>query len=386
MKVNLSGVSIGKKEKDYVADVLKSGILSIGPYTEKFERMFEKYTGRKYAISVSSGTAGLFLLLKCFELTKNDEVITSPFSFVSSSNVIVHAGAHPQFCDIDKDTLCITHEKIEEKIEKDYLIRKSGPVNRKTGRTLKGILAVDIFGNMPDYKEIEKIAKKYGLFLIEDSCEALGSELNSKKSGIFGDGSVFAFYPNKQITTGEGGIVLVDDEKMNKLIRALRNQGRKDMDLWLQHSYMGYNFRIDEMSSALGVAQMERIEEILEKRRNKAEYYNKKLSLIDGVEIPYISDKQKNGWFVYVIKVSAKNRNRMMQYLMDKGVAVRPYFSPIHTQPYYKKTYGYKHGDFKITDSVSSQTIAIPFHTEIKRVEQDYVIDAIRSFFDKKIV
>lgn len=382
MKVNLSGISIGKKEREYVNDVLDSGILSIGPYTKKFEAMFEKYTGRKYAAAVSSGTAGLFLLLKTYGLTENDEVMTSPFSFVSSANVIVHAGAHPVFCDIESDTLCISNSTIEERISLNYRMTGRKLINKENGRRLRGILAVDIFGNMPDYEKISKTAEKYGLFLLEDSCESLGTICRGRKSGTWGDGSVFAFYPNKQITAGEGGMVLVDSEKSAELIRALRNQGRKDMDLWLQHSYMGYNFRIDEMSAALGAAQMERLDEIIEKRRSRADYYSLKLSEIKEVVVPYCSPDLLNGWFVYVIRVPRRDRNRLMEHLISNGVAVRPYFSPIHTQPYYKKTYGYKLNEFPVTSAVSFSTIAIPFHTEIKKSEQDYVVKMIRSFFE----
>ncbi len=237
---------------------------------------------------------------------------------------------------------------------------------------------------MPDYRFLRKIAKKYDLFIIEDSCEAFGSEYYGKKAGSFGHGSVLAFYPNKQITTGEGGMVLTDSKAIYEYVKAMRNQGRRDMDLWLNHSLLGYNYRIDEMSCAMGVAQMERINNILTKRNRAADYYLKKLKnikgLIPGIPNPY----GKTGWFVYVIRVNSKSRNRMMDYMISKGIGVRPYFTPIHMQPFYKKEFNYSNGDFPICEKVSSETIAIPFYTDIKRKEQDYVLKTIGDFINAK--
>lgn len=376
MKVNLSGVSLKGNELKYLKNILKTGILSIGKYTEEFEKRVSKFAGRKYGVSVSSGTAGLFLLLMNHNLNENDEVITSPFSFVASSNVIIHAGAVPKFCDIDEHTLCMSAEKLEKIIDTEYRMTNGKLINKKTKKHLRGVLAVDIFGNMCDYKKIERIVKKNGLFLIEDSCEAFGTEYAYGSAGSFGEASVFAFYPNKQITTGEGGMIVTDSKEIYMKMRALRNQGRKDMDLWLDHSYLGYNFRIDELSSAVGVAQMERVEEILDKRRTVAEYYDNELAKIKGVKIPYTPKSQKNGWFVYVIRVNERIRNKTMDSLIKNGISVRPYFTPIHTQPCYNK-FGYKLNDFPVTASVSAETIAIPFHTDIKRREQNYVIRKI---------
>ena len=380
MKVKLSGASITNKEKKYVMDVLNSGILSIGKYTEKFENKMKEFTGRKYAVAVSSGTAGLFLLLKYFGIGSNDDVITSPFSFVASSNVIVHAGANPVFCDIDSTTMCISAESIVSKIEEEYYIKEGKLLNRQTGNVLKGILPVDIFGIMPDYTMLNKIAKKYKIFIIEDSCEALGSDFNGKKAGSFGSGSVLAFYPNKQIATGEGGMVLTDDKKIYEYVKAMRNQGRRDMDLWLDHSYIGYNFRIDEMSSALGCAQMERIDGLLKAREKAAAYYTGKFREFDGI-MPAFENKYGNtGWFVYVISVDSNLRNRMMNYLIDKGIGVRPYFTPIHLQPCYGEKFGFTKGMFPICEETASRTIALPFYSEIRRKEQDYVIKCIKEF------
>ncbi len=382
MKVNLSGVSITSREKKYVCDVIKSGILSLGKYLVKFEKLVSEYTGRKYAIAVSSGTAGLFLLLKYYNLKKTDEIITTPFSFIASANVILHAGATPVFADIDEKTFCFSNESIESLIKSKYKLIKGKLINKDNGNTLRGLLPVDIFGIMPDYRFLEKIAKKYNLFIIEDSCEAFGSDYYGKKAGSFGHGSVLAFYPNKQITTGEGGMVLTDSKAIYEYVKAMRNQGRKDMDLWLNHSLMGYNFRIDEMSCAMGAAQMERLNNILTKRNGAAQYYFKKLKDIKGI-IPGIPNPYgKTGWFVYVIRVNKKHRNKMMDYMISKGIGVRPYFTPIHLQPFYRKEFDYSKGDFSICEKISNETIAIPFFTDIKRKEQDYVLKTIRDFIN----
>lgn len=382
MKVNLSGVSITKKEEKYVLDVLKSGILSLGKYLVKFERLIAEFTGRKYAIAVSSGTAGLFLLLKYYNLKKTDEILTTPFSFIASANVILHAGAVPVFADIDEKTFCLSNESIELLIKSKYKFIRGKLINRSNGNVLRGILPVDIFGIMPDYKFLKRIACKYNLFIIEDSCEALGSDYYGRKAGSFGQGSVLAFYPNKQITTGEGGMVLTDNKEIYEYVRAMRNQGRKEMDLWLNHSLLGYNFRIDEMSCAMGVAQMERINNILKKRDKVEQYYFRKLKRIENVIPGAANPYGKTGWFVYVIRVNAKIRNKMMSFMIKKGIGVRPYFTPIHMQPFFRKEFNFSKGEFPVCEKISKETIAIPFYTEIQRKEQDYVLETIGEFIN----
>jgi len=378
----LSGAWITSKEKEYVLEVLESGILSMGKFTRAFENQMTQFTRRQYAIAVSSGTAGLFLVLKSLGIGCNDEIITTPFSFISSANVIIHADGVPVFADISDQTLCIDPENIEELIAENYTKTAAGLKNKETGRILKGILPVDIFGVMPDYEKINKIAEDNELFVLEDSCEALGSEYGSLKAGSLGIASVLAFYPNKQITTGEGGIILTDDRTVADTCRALRNQGRSTMDLWLDHSLLGYNFRTDEMSTAVGVAQMERIDEILHKRDEAAEYYNREFSGDSHITLPPMNQFGRTGWFVYVIQVDSNKRNPLMHYLIDRNIGVRPYFTPIHLQKYYSRTYGYKLGDYPVTESVADRTLAIPFHSLISRQEQDYVINTIREFFN----
>ncbi|MFW6015660.1 MAG: DegT/DnrJ/EryC1/StrS family aminotransferase [bacterium] len=352
MSIPLSRPDIGYMEKKIVMEVLDSGWLSLGPKLEEFEKKVANYIGTRYAIAVNSGTSGLHLLIKSMNIGKGDEVITTPFSFIASSNCILYEGAVPVFVDIDPNTLCIDVNKIEDAI---------------TEKT-KAILPVDVFGQPANMTEIMNIARKYGLKVIEDSCEAIGAEHRSRKVGTYADGSVFAFYPNKQITTGEGGVIVTDNKEIAQCCRSLRNQGRSENGQWLEHIRLGYNYRLDEISCALGIVQLSRIEEILQKRSKIAEIYNSLLSKISDIKILSIDENTtKMSWFVYVIQLSKRiNRNKVMRYLIDKGVNCKPYFTPIHLQPFYVNKLGYKQGDFPVTEKVADSTLALPFFNNLK--------------------
>ncbi|HAF08165.1 MAG: DegT/DnrJ/EryC1/StrS aminotransferase [candidate division TA06 bacterium 32_111] len=384
MKIPLSNLYLKGNEKKYVDKLLKNGKLSMGEFTEKFENIFKDYIGRKFALVVSSGTAGLFLLLKASGIKDGDEIITTPFSFIASSNVILHSNATPVFVDIDEKTFCISSILIEEKIKKDYRKKGKNIVNKKSGKILKGVLSVDILGNVCDYEKLEELCKEYNLTLFEDSSESLGSEINGKRSGIFGKGSVFAFYPNKQITTGEGGIILTDDEKLYSYIKALRNQGRVEGDPNYIHRYLGYNFRVSDINSAIGFGQMEILDEILKKRNLVAKRYFKMLKDIDGIKLPSILKGQKNSWFLFYILVDPNIRDNFIDFLNRNGVSSKRYFYPIHLQPFYKTKFGYKRGDFPISEKISDQLIAIPFYTNMKYREQLYVYKKFKEFFERK--
>ncbi|WP_042683470.1 DegT/DnrJ/EryC1/StrS family aminotransferase [Anaerosalibacter massiliensis] len=365
MKVNLSGPDITQKEIDAVVQVMKSGILSIGPKIEEFEEKFKDYLGVKHAIGVNSGTSGLHLLVKAIDINEGDEVITTPFSFVSSTNCILFERAKPVFVDIDPKTFNIDIDKIEEKI---------------THRT-KAILPVDVFGQPLNMIKLRKIADKYGLKIIEDSCEALGSEYKGIKSGQLADGAVFAFYPNKQITTGEGGMIVTNDDHIAEMCRSLRSQGRAITGFWLHHERLGYNYRLSELHAALGTVQMERLDEILDKREEVAQMYNRKLKDVKGVNIPYIHpDVTRMSWFVYVIQVDKGiDRERVMEYLKKEGVGCRPYFTPIHIQPYIKETLGVDEKDYPISFDIGSRGIALPFYNNLKEKEIDYVAEKLKE-------
>lgn len=362
MKVPLSKPSIGEEEIKAVSEVLKSGNLSLGPKLPEFEEKFASYIGTKYAVAVSSGTSGLHLCMKLLNLKQGDEVITSPFSFIASANCILYEKAKPVFVDIKENDFNIDPDKIEEAI---------------TEKT-KAILPVHIFGKSTDMDKIKKIAEKYNLAIIEDACEAVGAKYQGKKVGSLGNFSVFAFYPNKQITTGEGGIITLNDEEKANLLKSLRNQGRSTMSsAWLAHDVLGYNYRLSDISCAIGIEQLKKIDYILEKRKQKAKLYNELLSELDVICPEFNEEKS---WFVYVIRV--KNRDHVMKKLIEKGVACRPYLPAIHLQPIYKKLFNYKEGDFPVCEKVSNSTLALPFFTEIIEEEINYVYNTLKEILE----
>lgn len=359
MKVNLGEPDITNKEINLVKEVLESGILSIGPKIDEFENKFKEYFNVKHAIGVNSGTSALHLLVRSLDIKDGDEVITTPFSFVASTNCILFERAKPVFVDIDEKTLNIDINKIEEKI---------------TDRT-KAILPVDVFGHPNNMTEIMKLAKKYNLKVIEDSCEAIGSEYKGIKSGTLADAGVFAFYPNKQITTGEGGMIITNNDNIAELCRSMRSQGRATTGLWLYHERLGYNYRMSEINAAVGIIQMERLKEIIDKRDKIAQIYNEKLKDIKGVTIPYVDSKVTNmSWFVYVIRLEDNiDRNKIIDYLTENGIACKPYFTPIHLQPYMRNMFGFKEGEIPITEKVGKSTIALPFYNNLNKTDIEYV-------------
>jgi len=366
--IPLSSPDITHKEIELLNKVLSTPYLSIGPQIIEFEKKIANYIGTKYAVAVNSGTSALHLCIKSLGIKDNDEVITTPFSFIASANCILFERAKPIFVDIDKNTLCIDADKIEEKI---------------TSKT-KAILPVHVFGHPCEMDEIIKIAKKHNLAVIEDACEAIGSEYKRKKVGSFGNIGVFAFYPNKQITTAEGGMIVTDDENIAKLCRSMRNQGKDEHNTWLSHKRLGYNYRMSELSASLGVVQMDRIDEILEKRQKVADIYNKKLNKIDGLKIPYIAQHVKMSWFVYVVildekKFSRKDRDNIMQELKEKGIACSNYFPPIHLEPFYAEMFGYKRGVFPVTEMISGLTIALPFYNNLQENEISFIVETLKE-------
>ncbi|MDP3999599.1 MAG: DegT/DnrJ/EryC1/StrS family aminotransferase [bacterium] len=354
MKYPIAKPYIGKKEEKYVLEVLRSGVLSMGLKTEKFEKKFAEFIGAKYACAVSSGTAGLHLALISAGIGKGDEVITTPFSFVASANAILYVGAKPVFVDIDPETYNIDPEKIEKKITK------------KT----KAILVVHIFGQSADMNSIVKIAKKRNLKIIEDACESLGAKYRGKNVGMFGESAVFAFYPNKQMTTGEGGMVVTNDKKVYELCRSLRNQGRLENAQWLDHVRLGYNYRLDEMSAALGIAQLEKIKFLISEKQKIAGWYDKYLSAYRNLaQVPIVVPGNVHTRFIYVVLIRNKNRNQVIKRLSRCGITAKPYFPSIHLFKFYRASFGYRPGDFPASELVSNKALALPFYIGLK--EQD---------------
>lgn len=379
--VPMSRPDINEDDQHAVLETLQTDYLSIGPKIRAFEKSFLDFTGAAFAVGVQSGTAGLHLCIRAAGISEDDLVITTPFSFVSSTNVILFEHAVPVFVDIDPRTGNIDPLQVEQvaaDITSNDPVKKNRWLPRNYGKqagSLKAILPVDVFGQPADYDSLQEIADKYGLSLIEDSCEALGAEYKGKKAGRFGDFGVFAFYPNKQITTGEGGMVVTDDRRYADILCALRNQGRAPGDTWLQHTYLGYNYRLDELSAALGVSQMKRINKLLEKRRQVADWYNIKLDATKGVETPFISpNTTRMSWFVYVIRLNERfDRDTVAEKLEIAGIPVRPYFLPIHLQPYMINKFQYQRGDYPITEDLGDRSLALPFSGKMTESQVDLV-------------
>ena len=372
MQVPLSSPDIVEKDIEAVVGVMKTRFLSIGPKVVEFEKRMGSFAGTKYAVAVNSGTSALHLIIRGMGIGEGDVVITTPFSFIASSNCILFERSRPLFIDIDEQTLNLDPDKTDKQL---------GKMSQEELDKVKAMIVVDAFGQPADWDRFKEIGKKYNLRLIEDSAEALGAEHKGKRAGSLGEVGVFAFYPNKQITTGEGGVLVTDNEELVRVARSMRSQGRGESGEWLDHERLGYNYRMDELSSALGCSQMERIEEILDKRENVARMYGEKLAEIEEVQVPFIADYvNKMSWFVYVVRLDAKvNRDKVIKYLNEEGVQCKPYFTPIHLQPFYRKMFGYKEGDFTITEDVTGRTIALPFFNNLKEEQIDYVVEKLKE-------
>lgn len=371
-RVNLAKPDIGQREIDAVCEVLKSNWLSLGPKLPEFEQAFAEYLGVKRGVAVNSGTSGLFLCLAAMGIGPGDEVITTPFTFIATVNCIMMVGAKPVMVDIDLDTLNIAADKIEEKI---------------TDKT-KAIIPVEAFGSPAAFDQICQIAQKHNLQIIEDSCEALGSELNGKKAGTFGKMSVFAFYPNKQITTGEGGMILTDDDELADLCVSMRNQGRAKGGGWLAHERLGYNYRLSDINCAIGTVQLSRIEEFKTKRQQVAAWYEERLGGCDAMITPYEPAGCDINWFVYVIRLNEKfsfeDRNSILEEMDSRGIGVRNYFLPVHLQPFMKEAFGFKDGDYPVTEFVSERTIALPFYSSMTEDEVGIVCKELLEIIANK--
>ena len=367
MRIHLSRPDITEKEIEAVLEVLKGPNLSLGPKLGEFEQAFADYIGMKRGAAVNSGTSGLFLCLLAMGIGQDDEVITTPFTFIATSNVIIMTGAKPVFADIDPVTLNMDPAKLEAKITK------------KT----KAIIPVEVFGSPAGFDEICRIADKHKLIILEDSCEGLGSALNGKKAGTFGDMSTFAFYPNKQITTGEGGMILTDDDKLADMCVSLRNQGRGTGSGWLSHERLGYNYRLSDINCALGIVQLSRIEEIKRKRKQVAALYQEALASDERFIVPSEPAGCDINWFVFVIRLadrfSRQDRDKVMQTMREAGIQVSNYFTPVYLQPFMVERFGFKEGDFPITEAVAERTIALPFYNNLSRDEVGIVCDELRK-------
>ena len=373
MRIHLSRPDITEKEIEAVCAVLRSPDLSLGPKLAEFEDAFAGYIGRKHAVAVNSGTSGLFLCMSAMGIGTADEVVTTPFTFIASATTIMMTSAKPVFVDIDPVSLNIDAARIESAI----------------GEKTKAILPVEIFGNPAGIDKVCKIAQKHNLPVIEDSCEALGSVLNGKKVGTFGRMSTFAFYPNKQITTGEGGMILTDDENLADACISLRNQGRDKGGGWLGHKRLGYNYRLSDINCALGIVQLSRIDEIKAKRRQVAKWYQEILAADERLIVPAEQDGCEINWFVFVVQLTESftpaQRDRILQGMTEQGIQVSNYFPPVHLQPFMVEKFGYRKGDFPVAESVSERTIALPFYNNLAKDEVAIVCSKLKGILDKTV-
>jgi perosamine synthetase len=371
MRIPLSAPDITEADIEAVVGVLRTSRLSLGPKMEEFEEAVAGYAGAPYGIALSSGTAGLHLGLAALNVGEGDEVILPSFTFIAVANAVLFQRARPVFADIDPLTLNLNPESVARAI---------------TPRT-RAIIVVHTFGCPADLDPILRIAAGHGLRVIEDVCEALGAEYRGSRVGALGDLGVFGFYPNKPIATGEGGMVVTRDRELAETIRALRNQGRRPADGWLDHGLLGYNYRLSEMNSALGLSQMKRIDSILARRENRAACYSEHLRTIPEVAVPVLEIAGgRVSWFVFVVRLAARftgeDRDAVLRYMASRGIGCGRYFPPVHRQPLYA-AYTDRGRDLTVTEQVAPRTLALPFFNRLTDDEIAEVCLTLREAIER---
>lgn len=384
-EIPLSSPDITDAEIDAVVDVMRSGRLSIGPKQDLFEQLVASRCDRSHGVAISSGTAGLHILLKALGVGHGDEVLTTPFSFIASSNCILMVGAKPVFVDICPQSLNMDPKRLEDAI---------------TDKT-KAIIGVEVFGNPQHMDIVESVARRHEIPLIEDACEGLGGKLNGRPIGSFGRAAVFGFYPNKQITTGEGGMIVTDDDRLADMCMSLRNQGRavasdhsdkltnNTTGSWLAHERLGYNYRLSEINAALGCVQMDRIDELIEHRRRIARAYTERLLDHHDLILPHMpGNESEASWFVYVVRLAPHYdraaRDRIITGMRRHDIGCSNYFPPIHLQPFYRKQFGYEEGRYPITESISDRTLALPFFNQLDQTQIDLVCHTLSVMLQRE--
>ena len=377
-RIPLSRPDISPAEIEEVLGVLRTPFLSMGPKVVEFEQHFAAFLGVQHAVAVANGTCGLHLALRAVGVGPGTEVLTTPFTFVATANAILVAGGRPVFVDVDAQTLNVTPDGVAAAIARDYVPREDGLVHRVTGMRLAAIMPVATFGHPVEMDGLRAVAREVGLPIVHDTCESFGSLFRSAEKGAWiseaqlADAAVYAFYPNKQITTGEGGMVVTADAAIAERCRMERNQGRRPGSDWLDHEGLGFNYRMDELSAALGVAQLRRVEELLARRARVAQWYDEALAPLPEVERPRAAPWAQVAWFVYVIRLRRGiTRDAVIAHLAAGGIGAKPYFPPVHLMPHLRAL-GYREGDFPVAEDVAGRTIALPFFNALTH---DQVMD-----------
>jgi perosamine synthetase len=364
--ISLARPSIGPREEQLLLETLRSNRLALGPRLPEFETALGRRLADLPVSAVSSGTAGLHLAIRAAGVRPGDEVVTTPFSFVASANCLLYEGAKPVFCDIDPRTLNVDPAAAEAAV----------------GDGTVGLLPVHVFGYPADMAALERLAGNRGLWIVEDACEALGAEhADGAPVGARGNLSVFGFYPNKQLTTGEGGAVVCPDAATKEGIDSERNQGRAPDMGWLDHDRLGFNYRLDDLSCALGVAQLERLDELLAGRARVAALYSEALAGADGVDLPCPDEGgDRRGWFVYVVQLPhGVDRDAAVLALRERGVESKPYLPAIHLLSFYRRRFGHRDGEFPVCEEVARRSLALPFYPDLTEGEIERVVEALRQ-------
>lgn len=386
-RVPMSSPDIGDTEVQAVVETLRTPTLSIGPRLAAFERSAAAIAGVEWGVGVNSGTSGLHLCVIAAGVGDGDLVITTPFSFIASANCVLYERGVPVFVDVDPVTGNIDPHLVASAVADltrggaaadRWLPPALRGARRSVGR-LRALLPVHAFGQPADMDPLIDTARNYDLAIIEDACEAIGAAYKERPAGSLGDAAVFAFYPNKQVTTGEGGMIVTNREAWAHLFRSLRNQGRDVFDGWLNHTRLGYNYRLDELSAALGLVQLQRLDEILAKRARVAAWYNERLAGVEWIETPRIAPTTTHmSWFVYVVRIlPPAQRDTVVRLLAECGIPSRPYFTPIHLQPFYCEQFGYRGGEFPVTEHLGSVSLALPFSSVMTEAQVDAVCEAL---------
>ena len=364
-EIPLAKPEIGAREEELALEVLRSGRLSLGPMGERFERELASWLGVEDAVAVSSGTTALHLGVRALGWGAGDEVLTSPFSFVASANCLLYEGAKPVFCDVDPVTLNLD----------------PAAATTAVGERTRGILPVHIFGYPAAMAELEALASQHDLGLLEDACEALGAvDSEGRPAGARGNLATFAFYANKQMTTGEGGMIVPSDPEVAAHLRAERNQGRAADMGWLDHDGLGFNYRLSDLAAALGVAQVERLDTLLARRAEVAALYEQRLAGIEGVEAPLAArGQERRSWFVYVVRLADDvDRDATIARLAERGIASKAYLPCIHLFPHLRQL-GYSEGQFPVAEAASAHSLALPFFPALGEAEVDRVCQELAA-------